>query len=255
MLMKVCEPVEQPKTSSLPNFPITLNKLYIYGEWRDSSSSKTFPVVDPTTEAEIAQVAEGTVEDVELAVKSAETAFAGTWGQMSGHERGEILWRVGDLFLKYGEELAFLQAKEMGRLFTDSMTVDIPHLANMFHYYAGWASKIEGSVKQTTKGLHTYTLREPLGVVAAITPFNFPLILSISKFAPALAAGNTIIHKPASATPLSALKVAQIMEEVGVPPGVFNVVMGPGGRLATPCPRIPALKKSRLQVLLPAVFG
>ncbi len=92
---------------------------------------------------------------------------------MSGHERGEILWRVGDLFHKCGEELAFLQVKEMGRLFTDSMAIDIPHLANVFHYFAGWASKIEGSVKQTTKGLHTYTLREPLGVIAAITPFNF----------------------------------------------------------------------------------
>lgn len=104
---------------------------------------------------------------------------------------------MGDLFHKYGEELAFLQAKEMGRLFTDSMAIDIPHLANVFHYFAGWASKIEGSVKQTTKGLHTYTLREPLGVVAAITPFNFPLVLSVHKFAPALAAGNTIVHKPA----------------------------------------------------------
>lgn len=152
--MKVCESIEQPKASARPDFPITLNQLYINGEWRDSANSKTFAAIDPTTEAEIAQLAEGTVEDVELAVKAANTAFVGAWGQMSGHERGEILWRVGDLFRKYGEELAFLQAKEMGRLFTDSMTVDIPHLANMFHYYAGWASKIEGAVKQTTKGLH-----------------------------------------------------------------------------------------------------
>jgi aldehyde dehydrogenase (NAD+) len=211
--MKLCEPAEQSKKPAGINFSITLNQLYINGEWRDSYNGKTFPVIDPTTESEIAQLAEGTVEDVELAVKSAKTSLTGAWGKMSGHERGEILWRVGDLLLKYGEELAFLQAKEMGRLFTDSMTVDIPHLAKMFHYYAGWASKIEGSVKQTTKGLLTYTLREPLGVVAAITPFNFPLILSVSKFAPALAAGNTIIHKPASATPLSALKVAQIMAE------------------------------------------
>lgn len=107
----------------------------------------------------------------------------------------------------------------MGRLFTDSMAIDIPHMANVFHYFAGWASKIEGSVKQTTKGLHTYTLREPLGVVAAITPFNFTLVLSVHKFAPALAAGNTIVHKPASSTPLSALKVAEIMQEAGVPFG------------------------------------
>lgn len=220
---------ETPTVSPRPDFPIALTQLYINGEWRDSHSGKTFAVIDPTTEAEIAQVSEGTIEDIEAAVVAARAAFAGEWGQLSGHDRGEILWRVGDLFRVYGEELAFLQAKEMGRLFSDSMTVDIPHLVNMLHYYAGWASKIEGSVKQSTQGLHTYTLREPLGVVAAITPFNFPLILSISKFAPALAAGNTMIHKPASATPLSALRVAQIMTEAGVPPGVFNVVMGPGG--------------------------
>lgn len=195
-------------TSNLrPDFPIKPGKLLIAGEWCDASTGKTFDVIDPTTEEVITQVAEGTQKDAEAAIAAANYAFErGAWGQISGHERSEILWRVGDLFRKYGEELAFLQAKEMGRLFTDSMAIDIPHLANVFHYFAGWASKIEGSVKQTTKGLHTYTLREPLGVVAAITPFNFPLILSIHKFAPALAAGNTIVHKPASSTPLSAIK-------------------------------------------------
>lgn len=237
----------EPVTTTVaprPDFPIKFTQLYINGKWQDSSSGKTFAAIDPTTEAVVAQLAEGTVEDVETAVIGAHEAFEnGSWGKMSGHERGEILWRVGDLFHKYGEELAFLQAKEMGRLFRDSMTVDIPHLANMFHYYAGWASKIEGSVKQTTKGLHTYTLREPLGVVAAITPFNFPLILSISKFAPALTCGNTIIHKPASATPLSALLVAQMMEEAGVPPGVFNVVMGPGGTVGNALSKHPGIEK------------
>ena len=229
---------------SRPDFPVTLTQLYINGEWRDSSNGKTFAAIDPTTEEEVAQCAEGTVEDVETAVQAASAAFEnGPWSQMSGHERGEILWRVGDLFTKYGEELAFLQAKEMGRLFTDSITVDVPHLANMFHYFAGWASKIEGAVKQTTKGLHTYTLREPLGVVAAITPFNFPLVLSIHKFAPALACGNTIVHKPSSSTPLSALKVAQIMEEAGVPPGVFNVVMGPGKTVDNVLPTHPKIEK------------
>jgi acyl-CoA reductase-like NAD-dependent aldehyde dehydrogenase len=212
-----------------PDFPIKPGKLLINGKWRNSVSGKMFDVIDPTTEEVVAQVAEGTKEDAVAAIASASTAFEqGCWGQMSGHERGEILWRVGDLFHKYSEELAFLQAKEMGRLFTDSMAIDIPHLVNVFHYFAGWASKIEGSVKQTTKGLHTYTLREPLGVIATITPFNFPLILSVHKFAPALAAGNTIVHKPASSTPLSALKVAEIMQEAGIPNGVFNLVPGPG---------------------------
>ncbi|MBW4696892.1 MAG: aldehyde dehydrogenase family protein [Aphanocapsa lilacina HA4352-LM1] len=227
-----------------PSFAIDRTELYIDGEWRPAGGGKTFPVIDPTTEEAIARIAEGTAEDVELGVNAAYRAFeSASWGGLSGHERGKILWRVGDLFLKYGEELAYLQAKEMGRLLRDSMGVDIPHLANMFHYYAGWASKIEGAVKQTTKGLHTYTLREPLGVVAAITPFNFPLILSISKFAPALAAGNTIVHKPASATPLSALKVAQLMEEAGVPPGVFNVVPGPGGTVGHALTTHPLVEK------------
>jgi aldehyde dehydrogenase (NAD+) len=153
--MQVIHP-EGLLSSIRPSFPISLTQLYINGEWRDSANGKTFAAIDPTTEAEIAQVAEGTVEDVEDAVKAANAAFeTGDWSRLSGHERGEILWKVGDLFLTYGEELAFLQAKEMGRLFSDSMTVDIPHLINMFHYYAGWASKIEGSVKQTTKA---YTL-------------------------------------------------------------------------------------------------
>lgn len=153
--MQVVYP-DAPPSPVRPNFPINLTQLYINGEWRDSSNGKTFAAINPTTEEEVAQLAEGTVEDVEVAVQAAGEAFeTGAWSQLSGHERGEILWRVGDLFRKYGEEFAFLQAKEMGRLFRDSMTVDIPHLANMFHYYAGWASKIEGAVK-TTKGLHTY---------------------------------------------------------------------------------------------------
>jgi aldehyde dehydrogenase (NAD+) len=221
--------VPRQTDEQLPAFPILNTMLFINGEWRDSSNKSTFGVIDPTSEEEIAQIAEGTTEDVDYAVDAARTAFDGEWGNLSGHERGEILWRIGDLVVEHGRELAYLQAKEVGRLFADSVTVDIPHLQKMFHYYAGWASKIEGSVKQSVKGLHTFTVREPLGVVAAITPFNFPLILSISKIAPALAAGNTVIHKPASVTPLSALKFAEIVKRAGVPLGAFNVVTGPGG--------------------------
>lgn len=227
-----------------PNFAIALTQLYINGEWRNATADRTFDVIDPTTETIIAQVAEGTTEDAKAAIAAAHRAFeAGPWAEMSGHERGEILWRVGDLLRQNGEELAFLQAIEMGRLFTDSMTVDIPHIANIFHYFAGWASKLEGSVKQTVKGMHAYTLREPLGVVAAITPFNFPLVLSVHKLAPALAAGNTIVHKPASTAPLSALKVAQIMEEAGMPPGVFNVVPGPGNTVGHALSTHPLVEK------------
>ncbi len=241
--MKICDSTNVQPVATRPYFPINRTQLYIDGQWQDSASGKTFAVIDPTTEEILAHVAEGTATDVEAAVAAAQRAFVGAWGQLSGHERGEILWRVGDLFYQYAEELAYLQAKEMGRLYRDSMQVEGSHLPKMFHYYAGWASKLEGSVKQTVKGLHTYTLREPLGVVAAITPFNFPLILSISKFAPALAAGNTIIHKPASATPLSALKVAQIFAEAGVPPGVFNIVPGPGGTVGNALSTHPGIEK------------
>ncbi len=121
-------------STTRPSFPLKPGKLLLAGEWRDAASSRTFDAINPTTEEVVAQVAEGTKEDAEAAIAAAHTAFEqGSWGQMSGHERGEILWRVGNLFHKYGEELAFLQAKEMGRLFTDSMAIDIHQMGNMFH--------------------------------------------------------------------------------------------------------------------------
>ncbi|MBC8122126.1 MAG: aldehyde dehydrogenase family protein, partial [Gemmatimonadaceae bacterium] len=129
--MKICEktPGTPAVTPARPSYPIDRTGLYIDGQWRDSTSGKTFAVIDPTTEEEIARLAEGTAEDVDLAVQAARRAFVSdAWGGLSGHQRGEILWRVGDLFLRYGEELAYLQAKEMGRLFRDSMSVDVPHL-------------------------------------------------------------------------------------------------------------------------------
>ena len=116
----------------------------------------------------------------------------------------------------------------MGRLYSSSMAVDIPFLTSLYHYYAGLASTIEGSVKQAARNAHVYTLQEPLGVVGAISPFNFPLILAAYKFAPALTTGNCVVHKPASSTPLSAIKMAEIMHEADLPPGVFNLVTGPG---------------------------
>jgi len=149
---------------------------------------------------------------------------------MSGHERGRILYKIGDLILKYVEELAYLETIDMGMLYKHSLATT-HFAANMFYYYSGWSSKIEGSVKSVDGEFLTYTLREPLGVVCAITPFNFPIILSVIKFAPALACGNTIIHKPASASPLSALKMAEIMDEAGLPRGAFNLITGHGGSI------------------------
>ena len=215
--------------NSPPNFAIKQGKLFINNEFHDGVSGNKVDVIDPTSEDVITQVIEANKEDTEAAIKAARRAFSDrTWRGMSGQERGEYLWKIGDLILKHGEELAFLQAKEMGRLYSSSMAIDIPFLSSVYHYYAGLAATIEGTVKQTVNNAHVYTLQEPLGVVGAISPFNFPLILAAYKFAPALTTGNCVVHKPASSTPLSALKMAEIMQEAGLPPGVFNVVTGPG---------------------------
>jgi aldehyde dehydrogenase (NAD+) len=213
-------------------FTIPAGELYINGKWRPSQNGHTFPTFNPATEEEITQVAEATEADVNDAIAAARNAFDnGQWSTMSGHKRSQILFKIGDLILKYGEELAYRETVNMGMLYKDSFGICVPHIANMFYYYGGWSSKIEGSVKPVEGELLAYTVREPLGVVCAITPFNFPMVLSVSKLAPALACGNTVIHKPASATPLSAIKMAEIMDEAGVPLGVFNLVTGPGGSI------------------------
>ena len=204
-------------------FPIAPGRLYIGGQWQDAAGGKTYPVYDPTTEEETAQIAEATAEDAEAAIAAATAAFP-AWSKLSGQQRGAYLLKVADLIEKYAEELAFLQAKEMGRLYSDSMSVDIPDLAAQFRFYAGAATTIEGRLHQNVTNLLCYSRKEPIGVVAAITPFNFPLILSISKLAPALAAGVTLIWKPAPTTPLTALKFTQILAEAGLPAGTINLL-------------------------------
>ena len=227
--MTIANSQKTNKSQPCPNFEIKPGKLFINNEFRDGGNGNKMDVIDPTTEEVLTQVVEGNEADSKAAIKAARQAFeSGDWSKMSGHERGEYLWKIGDLIAEHGEELAFLQAKEMGRLYSESMAIDIPFLTTLYHYYAGLASTIEGSVKQATGNAHVYTLQEPLGVVAAITPFNFPLILAAYKFAPALTTGNCVVHKPASSTPLSALKMAQIMQEADLPPGVFNLVTGRG---------------------------
>ena len=217
-----------------PNISIKPGKLFINGVWRDASGGETYTTYNPATEEAITEIAKGTVEDVNDAAIAAKNAFRTTWKNYKGTDRAKLLNKIADLIEKYAEELAYREAIDMGKLYTDALHIDVPHIANMFRYYAGWTTKIEGHVRPvegwtSQEKIMAYTRREPLGVVAAITPFNFPMILSVSKFAPALAAGNCIIHKPASSTPLSAIKLAEIMEEAGLPKGVFNLVTGPGG--------------------------
>lgn len=227
--------------------PATIGRgqLFIGGKWRDAASGQTSVTVNPATEEPITGVAKAGREDALDAVQAAHAAFEnGPWARMRSSERAKIMHRIGDLILENAHELAYREAVDMGKLYTDAMRVDVPHIANMFHYYAGWATKISGEALPVEplpgeeRELFAFTRREPLGVVAAITPFNFPLILSVSKIAPALAAGNTIVHKPASSTPLSALKLAEIIQDAGIPDGVLNTVTGPGAEvgdaLATP---------------------
>ena len=216
---------------------------FIGGEFRTASTGKTFDHIDPTTEEVVAQVASASVEDLNDAVAAAKLAFEDGWGAMDGHARGVVLWKVADAIDRHADELARLETIDMGKPITDFRTIDAPHLSNTFRYFAGWASKLEGSVKPVRGDFLTTTIREPLGVVACITPFNFPLVLSVHKFAPALACGNTIVHKPADKTPLGAVKLAEIMQEAGLPPGVFNVVNGDGAELGDAISAHPDIEK------------
>ena len=218
-------------------------RSYIDGAFRAASSGETFQHIDPTTEQVGADVAKASVEDLNDAVAAAKRAFDGGWGGMDGHARSVALWKVADTIERHADELARLETIDMGKPITDFKTIDAPHLSNTFRYFAGWASKLEGSVKPVRGDFLTTTLREPLGVVACITPFNFPLILSVHKFAPALACGNTIVHKPADKTPLGAVKLAEIMHEAGIPPGVFNVVNGDGAQLGDAISMHPDIEK------------
>jgi len=187
------------------------------------------PVVNPATEEVIAQVAAAAPADVDAAVDAARAALDGPWGQMSARERGRLIWQLGERLTARIDEVARLETLHNGKPILESRHIEIPMAAEILQYFAGWADKIHGETVPVKASALVYTRREPLGVVAAIVPWNFPLLLAIYKVAPALAAGNTVILKPASQTPLTALAFGEIAAEVGLPPGVLNVVTGSGG--------------------------
>jgi acyl-CoA reductase-like NAD-dependent aldehyde dehydrogenase len=204
------------------------DQLFIDNEWRASGSGRTLDVVNPATEEVIAQVASADDADVDAAVASARAALEGPWAKLSPRERGRLLWRLAQRLAERADHLARLETLHNGKPIFESRQIEIPAAVECFEYYAGWADKIHGDTIPV-RGHHlVYTLREPVGVVAAIVPWNFPLLLAAWKVAPALASGNTVIVKPASQTPLTALALAEIALEVGLPPGVLNVVTGPG---------------------------
>ncbi|MBI3262919.1 MAG: aldehyde dehydrogenase family protein [Acidobacteria bacterium] len=204
------------------------HNLLIGGEWIDASTGETMEVVNPATEAIIALVASAGKEDVDRAVTAARRAQDGPWSKLSARDRGRLLWKVGERLLERADEIARLETLHNGKPIFESRQIEIPASAECFQYYAGWADKIQGETIPVKGNYLTYTLREPVGVVAAIVPWNFPLLLTSWKVAPALACGNTVIIKPASQTPLTAIALGQMCLDVGIPPGVVNVVTGPG---------------------------
>ncbi|KAG2718517.1 hypothetical protein I3843_03G216300 [Carya illinoinensis] len=208
---------------------IKFTKLFIDGEFVDSVSGKTFETIDPRTEEVIARVAEGDKEDVNLAVEAARGAFDhGPWPRLPGSERGRIMMKFADLIDEHVEELAALETIDAGKLFGLAKLVDVPSGAKTLRYYAGAADKIHGEVLKMSREFHAYTLREPIGVVGLIIPWNFPTTILFSKVSPALAAGCTMVVKPAEQTPLSALYYAHLAKLAGIPNGVLNVITGFG---------------------------
>ena len=221
-----------PRVASFIEKP---RQMLINGHWVDSVSGKTFPSYDPSTGEVLATVAEGDKADIDLAVKAARKAFeSGPWRKMSVSERGRLIWKLADLIEQHLDEFAFLESLDNGKPLTIARAADVPLAADLFRYMAGWATKIEGntiplSVPYTPKARYlSYTLREPIGVVGQIIPWNFPLLMAAWKLGPALATGCTVVLKPAEQTPLSALKLGELIQEAGFPEGVVNIVPGYG---------------------------
>ncbi|HET6203728.1 MAG TPA: aldehyde dehydrogenase family protein [Planctomycetota bacterium] len=219
--------------------------VFIDGEFRAPLSGATYTIVNPANEEPIGPIAAGDERDVDAACVAARKAFeGGPWPAMAPTDRAALLWRLGDLVAgKHLEEMAELETACTGKTLFDSGKIEIPMAAEVFRYYAGWVTKTGGETLPSRGNAFTFTLREPVGVVGAIVPWNFPFLLSAWKIAPALAMGNTFVLKPASQTPLTALKFAEIAQEAGLPPGVFNVVPGPGGKAGMALVRHPAVSK------------
>jgi phenylacetaldehyde dehydrogenase len=224
--------VVQPD-SSVTGFVSKTGKLLINGRWVDAASGKTFATYNPATGEVLANVAAGDKEDIDRAVKAARAAFeTGPWSKISPSERGRLLWKLADLLEKHTEEFAQLESLDNGKPLKVARAADVPLAVDHFRYYAGWATKIEGntiSLGLAKQGkFHAYTVREPVGVVGQIIPWNFPLLMAAWKLAPALCVGCTVILKPAEQTPLTALRLGELIMEAGFPEGVVNIVPGFG---------------------------
>ena len=227
--------VEFPVLPAVTEYLSTPRNMLIGGQWVPAASGRTFATHDPSNGEVLTTVAHGEAEDISRAVAAARAAFEdGPWARMKPNEREQLIWRVGDLLTERAEMFGQLESLDNGKSAGIAQIVDTGFAADIFRYCAGWATKIQGSTISPSMPFvpggefHAYTLREPLGVCGQITPWNFPLLMAAMKVAPALAAGNTVVLKPAEQTPLTSLLLGSLFEEAGFPPGVVNVVTGFG---------------------------
>jgi len=203
--------------------------MLIGGKWVSAQSGKTFKTFDPSTGAVLAHVAEGDRADIDAAVRAAREAYSGAWARLTPSERGRLLWKLADLLEKHTEEFAQLESLDNGKALAVARVADVPLAVDLFRYMAGWATKIEGNtIPISMPGHFAYTLREPVGVIGQIIPWNFPLLMAAWKLGPALTCGNTVVLKPAEQTPLTALRLGELFLEAGFPEGVVNIVPGFG---------------------------
>jgi phenylacetaldehyde dehydrogenase len=227
--MNIAQRIEIDPT--VTSYVSTPRPLLIGGKWVAAASGKTFPVYDPSTGNVLAHVAEADAVDVDNAVQAARFAFdEGPWPRMSPSERGRLIWKLADLIEKHAEEFATLESLDNGKPLTVARIADVPLAIDMFRYMAGWATKITGTtIPISFPGEYlSFTLREPVGVVGQIIPWNFPLLMAAWKLAPALATGCTVVLKVAEQTPLSGLRLGELIAEAGIPDGVVNVLAGYG---------------------------
>ena len=219
-----------PRSAAVSEFIRTPRKLLVGGKWVASQSGKTFQSFDPATGEVLANIYEGDSVEIEAAVKAARAAFNGPWSQLTASERGRLIWKLADLVERNLEELAQLESLDNGKPVKVARIADVPLTVDIFRYMAGWCTKIEGNtIPISVPGSYlAYTSREPVGVVGQIIPWNFPLLMAAWKLAPALAAGCTVVLKPAEQTPLSALRLGELFCEAGFPDGVVNIVPGFG---------------------------
>ncbi|HVF68112.1 MAG TPA: aldehyde dehydrogenase family protein [Pyrinomonadaceae bacterium] len=203
-------------------------QLFIDGKWVDAESGKTFTTPNPATGATLAEVAEGDKADIDKAVAAARRAFEGAWSKVSARDRGRMMYKLAQLIESKISDLAAIETADNGKPIKETTYVDLPQVVENFEYFAGWATKIEGETIPVPGQMFNYTLREPVGVCGQIIPWNFPLLMAAWKLAPALAAGNTIVLKPAEQTPVGAMELASLIQEAGFPDGVVNLVPGYG---------------------------